>query len=323
MSGDAYKRAIRGQKAAIPAAAWNACLDAAEAHKRGENVPPFPSNMEYRNTGIVLAKNSTVVDFPRFGIAAFGAGGASRDTSALFTPTDSLPQFQNKVGLKFSAPSGPWQNGLWGICVDPIPAGKVGRVCVDGLCPVKVDVLDPHHHFCDVKNTTGATPLRGYTELKSTLTGTARIIYQETYGTGVMWCIVRLGDYGCQSILCKTSSRFPKGTKATLNVWGNYPHQGANGGPTPGFESYISGTSLQLPNVLNYFADIESGRWVAVSPFGNSITDTTISDPMNRADTTWHVVNAEPEELSVVTDVTLSAGVLTVTRQTVQVYIKQ
>jgi hypothetical protein len=323
MSGDAFKRVTAGEPMEIPATAWNACLDAAEANRNGSNDRFGVLNNQFRNTGIVLAKNCSSVDFPRFGIAALRIGGYGRNTSALFTPADSLAQFQNKVALNFSAPIGPFDYGRFGICIDPIKAGKVGRVCVDGLCPVKVDVLDPHHLFCDVKNTTGASPLRGYTELRSTPQGTARIIYQETYGTGVMWCIVRLGDYGCQSILCKTSSRFPKNTKATLNVYGDYPHAGAIGGSAPGYEAYISGTSFRLPNVINYFADIEDNRWVAVSPFGNSLGDNTISDPMNRGDCLWYVVNAEAEDLSVVTDVTLSGGVLTVTRTTVQVYVKQ
>lgn len=75
------------------------------------------------------------------------------------------------------------------------------------------------------------------------------------------------GDDGSPHRLCKTSAAFNKGTVATLNVWES---------GTPPNETQTSGATV--PDVVNKFANIASGKWVSVAMHGNG---------------RWYVVAAE------------------------------
>jgi hypothetical protein len=58
--------------------------------------------------------------------------------------------------------------------------------------------------------------------------------------------------------LCKTSAQWTKGTLATLNVWES---------GTPPNETQSTGVTL--PNCVNKFATVASGKWVMVAQAGN------------------------------------------------------
>lgn len=58
--------------------------------------------------------------------------------------------------------------------------------------------------------------------------------------------------------LCKTSATFNKGTVATLNVWES---------GTPPNETQTAGQTV--PDVINKYANIASGKWVSVALHGN------------------------------------------------------
>lgn len=67
--------------------------------------------------------------------------------------------------------------------------------------------------------------------------------------------------------LCKTSATFTKGTTATLNVW--------ESGTPP---SETQSTGVTVAGVVNKFATIASGKWVAIAQAGNG---------------SWYVIAAE------------------------------
>lgn len=67
--------------------------------------------------------------------------------------------------------------------------------------------------------------------------------------------------------LCKTSAAFNKGTVATLNIWES---------GTPPNETQTAGATV--PDVINKYANIASGKWVSVAMHGNG---------------RWYVVAAE------------------------------
>lgn len=58
--------------------------------------------------------------------------------------------------------------------------------------------------------------------------------------------------------LCKTAAAFNKGTVATLNVWES---------GTPPNETQTAGQTV--PDVINKYANIASGKWVSVALHGN------------------------------------------------------
>jgi len=177
MGGDAFKRATPGGKLEIPAAAWNACLDAAEANRRkGGDGEPITQT---RQADIVLVKNTSGADVGRFGV--LGIDGV------VFTPTDSLSGFQERFALRGTTPALPAHAGKFVVCLEPIAAGKVGRAYVSGTCAVQVDMRKSDDAFC--------TPIAGdRAKLRSGAQGTARILYRESNAAGVTWCVVRLGD---------------------------------------------------------------------------------------------------------------------------------
>jgi hypothetical protein len=280
MNGDAFKRVRQGDSMQIPAAAWNACLDAAEAHKRGEQSPFVGVPQEFRQADIVLVKNSSGSDVSRFGI--LGISGV------IITPAANLSQFQNKNAFTGVTPTVASHSGKFVICLDAIKNGQIGRAWVSGVSAVQIDITDTSHKFCDVKDS-------DRTKLSSSNSGSARIVYSPG-GTGTKWCGVRLGDGagGDPVRLGKTSSTWTKNTTATIDLWE---------GGTPPSETSSSAT---LANCVNKMVTVPSGRWVEVAQGVNGY---------------WYLVWAEPEQLTVLTGVSLTGSGLVFTRKTISTYV--
>jgi hypothetical protein len=68
--------------------------------------------------------------------------------------------------------------------MEPLESGAVGRACVAGVCPVRLNVIDADHRYADVDDA-------AYT-LKTSNTGGTRILWKES-GTGTKWAMVLLG----------------------------------------------------------------------------------------------------------------------------------
>jgi hypothetical protein len=251
MNGDAFKRVRQGDAMEIQAAAWNACLDAAEATKRGGGGVVDAVGRQFRQADIVLVKNSSGSDVSRFHV--LGISGV------IFTPTDSLPSFQNQVAFTGVTPTTASHAGKFLVCLDALKNGQIGRAWIAGVAQVQVNVASSSDAFCDVKNS-------DRTQLQSAPSGTARILWSEG-GTGTKWCVVRLNDPsgGDPVRLGKTTAAWTKGTTATIDL---YP----NG--TPPSET-ASGT---LSGCVNKFATVASGKWVMVARAGNGY---------------WYLISAE------------------------------
>jgi hypothetical protein len=246
MNGDAFQRARPGEKLRLSATAWNACLDAAEAHKRGQ-----PGNgggpVQFRQADIVLVKNASGSDVGRFGV--LGIDGV------IVTPDDSLIEFQNQVALRGITPDKDDHAGKFVICLDPIANGQLGRAWVSGVCPVQVSIQDVNHKFCDVLDADRA-------KLQSSANGSARILYKQNAEPGVAWCVVRMGDGGGDGDpirIGKTTSTWTKGSLATITLYesGTPPNE-TTGSPTQ-----------TLENCVNKFGDVQSGKWVSVARAAN------------------------------------------------------
>jgi hypothetical protein len=244
MAGDPFKRASSGDKLQIPAAAWNACLDAAEAHRQGGAPLPANGPQQFRQADIVLVKNSSGSTVSRFGV--LGISGV------IFTPSAALASFQNQVAFTGVTPTTADHKGKFLICLEPIANGKVGRAWIAGVCQVQVDVTDATHQFAEVKNS-------DRTKLSSGASGSARILYSPG-GTGTKWCVVRINDPsgGDPVRLGKTTATWTKGTTATINVWES---------GTPPSETQTTGVTIA--GCVNKFANVASGKWVMVARGAN------------------------------------------------------
>jgi hypothetical protein len=236
MNGDAFKRVRQGDAMEIQAAAWNACLDAAEATKRGGGGVVDAVGRQFRQADIVLVKNSSGSDVSRFHV--LGISGV------IFTPTDSLPSFQNQVAFTGVTPTTASHAGKFLVCLDALKNGQIGRAWIAGVAQVQVNIVSTADRFCDVKNS-------DRTQLQSMGSGAARILWQES-GAGTKWCAVRIGDGGQPVRLGKTTATWTKGTSTTIDIYES---------GSAGSETISSGTVT----AWNKFATVASGKWVSLA----------------------------------------------------------
>jgi hypothetical protein len=126
----------------------------------------------------VMAKNNTGSNVERWGVLAITGMDITPGSSQTATA-----QFEQLPVVAGGTPSD--TTTAWCVAVEPIAAGKVGRVAVGGCVQVKVEVADSSHVFVRCKSSSS--------ELKSTDNGEGLILWKQGTGTG-QWAIVRLGN---------------------------------------------------------------------------------------------------------------------------------
>ena len=169
--GDSFKKVQTGQPLKIPAAAYNAFLDAAKAHQQQQQIGQ--AGQASSRGHLVLVRNNSAATVDRFGVLAI--------TGTVFEPTND--EFMNRVIFEGDEPSADLL-GSFVITAEPIKAGGIGAAFAAGVCPVQIDVTDDEHRQADTANGDAA-------KLKSGYGGAAAILWREG-GTGVQWAIVRL-----------------------------------------------------------------------------------------------------------------------------------
>ena len=170
-----------GDPLKIPAAAYNSFIDAARdyqfrARNRQSAVkrPLPPGNLAY-------IKNDTAVNCQRFNILGVN--------SVLTLPSDNLQAFKNGTVLNGIKPAKlDHSGGRIAILNEPIPAGRIGRAYVSGVCPVQIDMISESHRTAEVKEMQAE-------HLQSSDHGSLGILWAEP-GTGLKWSLVRFGAGG-------------------------------------------------------------------------------------------------------------------------------
>jgi hypothetical protein len=165
-----------GESLTIPAADWNAAMDAARDFRERQNRIAAHREPVDTDSGIVLVKNTSGSDVDRFGILGI-------DT-ILFTPAEHLQGFKNSPVLKGVTPAAA-HVGKFVITAEPIGNNRVGRAHIQGVCPVKIDVVSGTPTAADIK-------VGSRTVLSALGSGAAQVLYVES-GTGEKWAVVRLG----------------------------------------------------------------------------------------------------------------------------------
>lgn len=167
----------RGQPLRIPAADWNAIVDATRAHLEDQLGNGGTTTSGGKQAGVVFVKNASGAAVDRF--AVLGIGGP------IITPTDNADEFKRQVAVSGVTPTS-GHAGKFVILLEPAPSGGIVRAVVAGVSIVKVNVIAAAHEFAEVKAGDAA-------KLDSAAQGTARILWKES-GTGDKWAIVRLGE---------------------------------------------------------------------------------------------------------------------------------
>jgi hypothetical protein len=167
-----------GQRLRIPAAAYNAFVDAArELRSRQQSrsqdlIVPQPSAAI-----TVRVKNASGGDIARFGVLGID--------QPLFTPSANEEEFKNRVVLQCSTPNIANHTGKFVIAAAPIADGQIASAFIAGVCVAKVEITSEDDAYADVKDSVA--------ELKTGASGLAQILWKES-GTGTgKWAIVRLG----------------------------------------------------------------------------------------------------------------------------------
>jgi hypothetical protein len=172
------RRVSPNEPLAIPASAYNAFADAAEAHRRAMlNGGRGVSRDDGRALARVLIQN-TGSDVDRY--AVLGISGI------LFSPSDNLEEFQNQPCLTGTTPATASHLAKFAVVQEALPTDAIGWAVISGPAVVQVNVTDADHEWADVKDGDA-------TQLESGATGSARIIYKPA-GTGTLWCVVRIGE---------------------------------------------------------------------------------------------------------------------------------
>lgn len=167
-------KVVSGQRLRISASDYNAMLDAAQALRNRQHnisVPSYGSG----GPGIIPMRNDSGADLPAFAVLDI--------TGVVIEPADNEPEFLYRFTATGSTPSNE-DNPSLAIAQEPIAAGKIGRVMVYGVSPVKLIREND-----DDSPTAGACGSTAH--LQSTKLG-AQILWEEAYsGNEEHWALVR------------------------------------------------------------------------------------------------------------------------------------
>lgn len=191
--GDPFKKVQRGDPLRIPAETFNTFIDAAKDFRSRTQNRGGRSQAEWSQTGIILVKNGTASDLDRFHVL-----GIDRP---IFTPAESLFSFQDQIAVVGVTPNEDDHLGRFLVLQEPLRAGMIGRGCLSGITPVRLNVLDEEHDWADIEE--GETD-----SLKTDTSGSAFILWKEPpggsgyggygYGYGyygsLRWALVRIGN---------------------------------------------------------------------------------------------------------------------------------
>ena len=175
--GDTMKKVKSGDPLVVPAQTFNSFVDAARDFQGRRQNQGSSQQQAFYPSGIVPVKNASGSDLGRFSV--LGLDGP------VYTPSDNEDEFVNHVALSGSTPDEADHLGGFCVLMEPLADGAIGRACILGVCPVKVDVVDADHPYADIKDGDSG-------QLESGWSGAARILWKEA-GTGSKWAYVGLG----------------------------------------------------------------------------------------------------------------------------------
>jgi hypothetical protein len=198
----------------------------------------------------ILAKNTTTGAVRRWGVLSVAG--------VVFTPSgatgNATQQFQDQPVLSGGLPTG---GSSFVVAVEPIAAGKIGRVAVAGVVQAKINVVSESDTFATAKD-------GDLTQLTSASSGEATILWKEP-GTGASkWAIVRFGAAGAAGIrLGKVTGTWSKGATASVTHWKGDGSQAVTGASGPAKFTAINRAQTVTGPTGGFWVGCESidGTW--------------------------------------------------------------
>jgi len=178
MSGDALRKVRTGEPLRIPAAAYNAFVDAAIANRANERNAIADPGRDPSQRGVVLVRNDSPDDLP--------AHHALAITGVLVEPgeDDQERTFQGRTPLTAEVATEDSPPLSFVVAAEPIRAGKIGRCVLHGITTARITVQNEADETCELK--------AEETLLASSPLGGVPILWKEE-GTGEKWAVIELG----------------------------------------------------------------------------------------------------------------------------------
>jgi hypothetical protein len=175
---DPLRKVHPGQELAdnITAAAWNAFVDAAAAHRAGQLAQLADAFGAAADSSIIVIRNDSGGARDRYDILAL--------SNVVFTPADNLNSFQTAVAWIGSLPTLA-HVGKFALLLEPAATSRFARAAIGGTWVTKIQVDHVQHTHADVAPSSA--------RLTSNWFGSVEILYKES-GTGEKWGVVRFGS---------------------------------------------------------------------------------------------------------------------------------
>jgi hypothetical protein len=252
----------RGDPLVIPAATFNTFIDAARDFQDRQRSARRDAVREQRETGIVLIRNESGADHERFDV--LGIEGP------IIERVDNEDEFKQRIALRGVTPSSP-HPGKFAIMLEPAKDQAIVRACVDGVCVVRVRMVDEAHTSADVAVGVAS-------RLESGDSGTARLPWVEPVedrpDPEIAWTVARIGGGGGGSVTAafamitsKTGSSPPfryTPVQATMDADGAWTQVGGG---------------AAYNNVFNIEEQGAGGQWVNPLVVGDVVLIFAAPDP--------------------------------------------
>lgn len=262
-----------GQPLRVPATAYNAFVDAAEAHRRSL-VTGGPGSGAASQFDTAWVRNDSGHDRGRFEVLAVG--------SSPILPSVNLREFQRWPVLGGVTPTLA-DAGRALVLLEPIRNGRVGRALLAGVTACRVRMIDDRDRCADVDEQSAET-------LRSCQDGPAQLLWvqprQDRQVPSIAWVIAKLGLAAVRSMrviitgsedLSANRWRYrwaearwggtqwlPAAGGYTHTQWG-YAYSGLeNGNRSTG----VQGTGIDVANLNGSFAHKPVGPGASMQLFG-------------------------------------------------------
>ena len=143
--GDPFRRVQPGQPLQIPAAAYNAFLDASAAYQRNQQTGVRSGSAELRSSTLIRVRNTSGRDLKQFEVLGIEA--------PIFDPQDSLDSFRREVTFRGVVPDEQEHSGRFVVLQEPIRNDGVGLAVAVGLTIARLHdpAEGPEGFYADVR----------------------------------------------------------------------------------------------------------------------------------------------------------------------------
>ena len=221
---------------------WNNMIDAADKIAKDRLGTVSPRDKLPISCDIVKVKNST---------------GADLTNGEIICLDDFLLDALSRDSLWFDGKTPTSAELPYGVLLEPIPNGLIGRVQVSGVCVAKIDQIYASHPFAHIKV--------GEKQLQTDWHGQAEILHRQQIESQ-WWAVVRLSNYQSTDlkVVISETGGITAGSSGGVDVW----FAGAVTSPLQTLTAYFDWMAADTATkdaeaLIRYFRD--EGKWTIIN----------------------------------------------------------